>query len=206
MFGFINKYKFLIKICIIVAVVLTIVGLSISNSNLQESIKEYDNNFKALNLENDKLAETAIAYKFNIEQLEYINDSIIQDLNTARKELKIKDREIKQMQYIKTEISTRDSVFIKDTIFRDNFVRLDTVITDKWHTVAISLQPSKLVINAKYRSELNVFASSSKEIVGTPKKCFIGRWFQKKHNVIRVDVKDNNPYSEIKSKKFVIIE
>lgn len=206
MFGFINKYKFLIKICIIVVVVLTIVGLSISNSNLQESIKEYDNNFKALNLENDRLAETAIAYKFNIEQLEYINDSIIQDLNTARKELKIKDREIKQMQYIKTEISTRDSVFIKDTIFRDNFVRLDTVITDKWHTVTLSLQPSKLVIDAKYRSELNVFASSSKEIVGTPKKCFIGRWFQKKHNVIRVDVKDNNPYSEIKSKKFVIVE
>lgn len=206
MFGFINKYKFLIKICIIVAVVLIIVGLSISNSNLQESIKEYDNNFKALNLENDRLAEAAIAYKFNIEQLEYINDSIIQDLNTARKELKIKDREIKQMQYIKTEISTRDSVFINDTIFRDNFVRLDTIITDKWHTVALSLQPSKLVIDAKYRSELNVFASSSKEIVGTPKKCFIGRWFQKKHNVIRVDVKDNNPYSEIKSKKFVIIE
>lgn len=206
MFGFINKYKFLIKICIIVAVVLTIVGLSISNSNLQESIKEYDNNFKALNLENDRLAETAIAYKFNIEQLEYINDSIIQDLNTARKELKIKDREIKQMQYIKTEISTRDSVFIKDTIFRDNFVRLDTVITDKWHTVALSLQPSKLVIDAKYRSELNVFASSSKEIVGTPKKCFIGRLFQKKHRVIRVEAYDNNPNAIIKEKKFIIVE
>lgn len=201
-----KKYTVFIKLILIISFVGIFIGILINNSNLRSSIELYDNNFKALNLENDRLAETAIAYKFNIEQLEYINDSIIQDLNTARKELKIKDREIKQMQYIKTEISTRDSVFIKDTIFRNDFVRLDTVITDKWHTVAISLQPSKLVIDAKYRSELNVFASYSKEIVGTPKKCFIGRWFQKKQKVIRVDVKDNNPYSEIKSKKFVIIE
>lgn len=201
-----KKYTVFIKLILIISFVGIFIGILINNSNLKSSIELYDNNFKALNLENDRLAEAAIAYKFNIEQLEYINDSIIQDLNTARRELKIKDRELKQMQYIKTEISTRDSVFIKDTIFRDDFVRLDTVITDKWHTVALSLQPSKLVIDAKYRSELNVFASSSKEIVGTPKKCFIGRWFQKKHNVIRVDVKDNNPYSEIKSKKFVIIE
>jgi hypothetical protein len=201
-----KKYTVFIKLILIISFVGIFIGILINNSNLKSSIELYDNNFKALNLENDRLAEAAIAYKFNIEQLEYINDSIIQDLNTARRELKIKDRELKQMQYIKTEISTRDSVFIKDTIFRDDFVRLDTVITDKWHTVALSLQPSKLVIDAKYRSELNVFASSSKEIVGTPKKCFIGRWFQKKYNVIRVDVKDNNPYSEIKSKKFVIIE
>lgn len=195
-----------IGLYIIVALVVLVSILGFKINSLSDSVEVYDNNFKALNLEYSEIKKSAIAYKFDIEQLEYINDSIINELNTARKELKIKDREIKQMQYIKTEISTRDSVFIKDTIFRDDFVRLDTVITDKWHTVAISLQPSKLVINAKYRSELNVFASSSKEIVGTPKKCFIGRWFQKKHNVIRVDVKDNNPYSEIKSKKFVIIE
>ena len=195
-----------IGLYIIVALVVLVFILGFKINSLSDSVEVYDNNFKALNLEYSEIKKSAIAYKFDIEQLEYINDSIINELNTARKELKIKDREIKQMQYIKTEISTRDSVFIKDTIFRDDFVRLDTVITDKWHTVAISLQQSKLVIDAKYRSELNVFASSSKEIVGTPKKCFIGRWFQKKHNVIRVDVKDNNPYSEIKSKKFVIIE
>lgn len=195
-----------IGLYIIVALVVLVFILGFKINSLSDSVEVYDNNFKALNLEYSEIKKSAIAYKFDIEQLEYINDSIINELNTARKELKIKDREIKQMQYIKTEISTRDSVFIKDTIFRDDFVRLDTVITDKWHTIALSLQPSKLVINAKYRSELNVFASSSKEIVGTPKKCFIGRWFQKKHNVIRVDVKDNNPYSEIKSKKFVIIE
>lgn len=175
-------------------------------SNLNEEIKLYDNNFKALNLERDSLTNTAIAYKFNIEQLEYINDSIIEDLNNTRKQLKIKDKEIKQMQSIKTEISSRDSIFIKDTIFRDSFIKLDTVITDKWHTIAISLQPSKLIIDAKYKSELQVFAKSSKEIIGTPKKCWLGRAFQKKHKVIRVEVLDKNPDAIITEKKFIIVE
>jgi hypothetical protein len=50
-----------------------------------------------------------------------------------------------------------------------------------------------------------VFAYTEKEIIGTPKKCFIGRWFQRKHKVTKVDVKDNNPYATIKNKKFIII-
>lgn len=201
-----KKYIRIIKIVLVILVISVISILVINNRNLRESVSVYDNNFKALNLEKDSLSKAAIAYRFSVEQLEYINDSIIEDLNNTRKQLQIKDKEILQMQSIKSEIRTKDSVFIKDTIFRDNFIKLDTVITDKWHTVAISLQPSKLTIDAKYRSELQVFAKSSKEIMGTPKKCFIGRWFQKKHKVIRVDVIDKNPNATITEKKFIIIE
>jgi hypothetical protein len=201
-----RKWLTIIIVVIISFLVLTVTGLVVQNNKLQESISDYDNNFKALSLEKDKMYKEAIAYKFNIEQLEYINDSIIEDLNATRKQLKIKDQEILQMQSIKTETSTKDSISIKDTIFRDSFFRLDTVITDKWHTLAISLKPNQLNINATYISDLSVFAKSSKEIVGTPKKCFIGRWFQKKHNVVRVEVYDKCPYSVIKEKKFVIIE
>lgn len=201
-----KKYIRIIKVVLVILVVLVITFLSINNSKLKESVSIYDNNFKALNLEKDSLSKAAIAYRFSVEQLEYINDSIIEDLNNTRKQLQIKDKEILQMQSIKTEISTKDSIFIKDTIFRDTFVRIDTTLKDKWHTISVSLQPSKLTIDAKYRSELQVFAKSSKEIMGTPKKCFVGRWFQKKHKVIRVDVMDKNPNAIIKEKKFIIIE
>lgn len=201
-----KKYIRIIKVVLVILVISVISILVINNRNLRESNSIYDNNFKALNLERDSLSKAAIAYRFSIEQLEYINDSIIEDLNNTRKQLQIKDKEILQMQSIKTEIRTKDSIFIKDTIFRDNFIKLDTVIADKWHTVAISLQPSKLTIDAKYRSELQVFAKSSKEIMGTPKKCFVGRLFQKRHKVIRVDVMDKNPNAIITEKKFIIIE
>lgn len=202
----IKKYIRTIKLIFIIVFVFIISILTINNRKLRNSVSVYDNNFKALNLEKDSIDKAAIAYRFDIEQLEYINDSIIKDLNNTRKELQIKDNEILQMQSIKTEISTKDSIFIKDTIFRDNFIRIDTIVSDNWHTTKISLQPSKLTVETKYRSELQVFAKSSKEIIGTPKKCFIGRWFQKKHKVIRVDVMDKNPNAVITDKKFIIIE
>lgn len=198
-----------LKILAIVIIGLLVLGNVILIQNAIKSnniIRVYDNNFKALNLELDNSNKEALAYKFSAEQLEYINDSIIKDLNNTRKQLAIKDKELLQMQYIKSEIHTKDSIFLKDTIFRESFVGLDTTIKDKWHTIAISLQPSKLLIDATYTSELTAFAKSSKEILGTPKKCFLGRIFQKKYKVIRVEVQDRNPYSVIKEKKFVIIE
>ena len=201
-----KKYIRIIKVVLVILVISVISILVIKNKNLRESVSIYDNNFKALNLEKDSLSKAAIAYRFSVEQLEYINDSIIEDLNNTRKQLQIKDKEILQMQSIKTEIRTKDSILIKDTIFRDNFIRIDTTLKNKWHIIKISLQPSKLTIDAKYYSELQVFAKSSKEIMGTPKKCFIGRWFQKKHKVIRVDVVDKNPNAVVTEKKFIIIE
>ena len=197
------RWIIVIVIALLVITVLVLLGY---NKSLLNDISTYDNNFKALALDNQRLEDEAIAYKFSIEQLEYLNDSIINDLNETRRKLKIKDEELLQMQKIKTEIITKDSIYIKDTIFRDNFIKLDTTIKDQWHTIKISLQPSKLTIDAKYRSELQVFAKSSKEIMGTPKKCFVGRLFQKKYKVIRVEVKDKNPDAIITEKKFIIIE
>ena len=201
-----KKYIRIIGVSIVLLSILLNVILVLNNNKSKELIKDYDNNFKALNLERDSLSKASIAYRFDIEQLEYINDSVINDLNNTRKQLKIKDKEIKQMQSIKTEITSKDSIIIKDTIFRDSFIKLDTVISDKWHTIAISLQPSKLIIDAKYRSELQVFAKSSKEIIGTPKKCWLGRAFQRKNKVIRVEVLDKNPNAIITEKKFIIVE
>lgn len=201
-----RKWLTIIIVTIISVLILIVTYLFITNNNLRENIADYDNNFKALSLEKDKISKEVIAYRFNIEQLEYINDSIIENLNNARKQLKIKDKEILQMQSIKTEISTKDSVYIKDTIFRDSFIRIDTTIKDNWHSLAITLKQDKLVVKANYTSDLSVFAKSSREIIGTPKKCFIARWFQRKHDVVRVEVYDKNPYSVIKEKKFVIIE
>jgi hypothetical protein len=177
-----------------------------TNHKLKQSIIEYDNNFKALVLEKDSLKTSLVAYKLDLEQLEMLNDSIIEDLNNTRKELKIKDKQILQMQSIKTEINTRDSIFIKDTVFREN-LQLDTTICNDWYKIELELEyPSTIKLQSTYKSDLSVFAYSNKEILGTPKKCFIGRLFQKKYNIIRVEVVDANPFSEIKESKFVIIE
>ena len=202
-----TKYLTYIKWTLVLVVVASIIVMAGIIKRQDEELNKYDTNFKALNLENDKLSKEALAYKFSVEQLEYINDSIIKDLNNTRRELGIKDNQIKQLQSIKTETVIRDSVFFRDTIFRDNVVKLDTTLRNKWYNANIKLEyPNKLGLIMTYKSDLNVFAYSSKEILGTPKKCWLGRMFQKKHNVIRVAVQDKNPYCEIKEKKFVIVE
>lgn len=186
-----------------------IIALSISigqNNRYKDEISIYDNNFKALNLEIDSLKNKAVAYQFDIEQLEYINDSIVDRLNTTRKELGIKDKTIQQMHYLLTEGNIKDSVVFKDTIFRDNFIKIDTTIGDAWYNLNIKASsPNALSYNISYTSELEMFAYKDKTYVGIPKKCFIARWFQKKHNIIRVTVKDNNPYATIKDRKFIIL-
>ena len=199
-----------IWIAIATAILGLITALSVSistNNRYREDIELYDNNFKALNLKCDSLNNEAIAYKFEVEQLEYINDSIINKLNESRKELKIKDQTIQQMYYILTESSIKDTVTFKDTVFRDNFVKIDTTLGDAWYSLDIkALTPTTIKYDISYTSELEMFAYKSKEYVGIPKKCFISRWFQKKQNVIRVEVKDNNPYAVIKNKKFIILK
>lgn len=202
-----KKYTVFIKLILIISFVGIFIGILINNSNLKSSIELYDNNFKALNLENNSLKKDIIAYKFNAEQLEYINDSIITALNNTRKELGIKDRQLKQMQNIKTEVFIKDSVFLRDTIFNNPLFNLDTLLGNDWYKIKLHLEyPSKINIDVKYKSDLTAFAYTSKEIVGTPKKCWLGRMFQKKYKVIRVEVNDKNPYSIIKEKKFIIVE
>lgn len=202
-----NNFLGKITLILLLSLVITCIVLAMFNSNLKKDISVYDNNFKALNLELDKSKEDVIAYKFNTEQLEYLNDSIIIELNNTRKELNIKDNELKQLQKIKTETHIKDSILIRDTIFKKDFIQLDTVMSNEWYKTHIILEhPGKIKLDMFYKSDLSVIASSKKEIIGTPKKCWLGRVFQKKHKVIRVDVMDANPYSEIKENKFIIIE
>lgn len=201
-----KKYIWITIVAIILGLI-TALSISISTNNkYKKDINYYDTNFKALNLEKDSLKKEAIAYQFEIEQLEYLNDSIINVLNASRRELAIKDKDLKQMQYILSEGNFKDTVVFKDTMFRDKFVGIDTTLGNKWCNIILkSSSPTSLQYNITYTSELEVFAYTDKEIVGIPKKCFIGRWFQRKYKVTKVNVKDNNPYATIKSKKFVII-
>jgi hypothetical protein len=43
-------------------------------------------------------------------------------------------------------------------------------------------------------SEKAVVVSTKRETVDPPKKFFLCRWFQKKHTVVKVVVKENNPH------------
>lgn len=141
-----------------------------------------------------------------IDQLNQMNDSISKALISAKKEGKIKDNKIRQLQYYSERISKSDTIELKDTIFKEPNFLLDTNIGDEWINTNIHLEyPSKIAIKPLVKSELTAIIYSEKETIEEPRKFFLFRWFQKKHTVVKVDVTEKNPYIEGSDQRFINI-
>lgn len=168
--------------------------LEISTTNESVLLNQFD----SLNSYNKEL-------QLNIEQLKYSNNITLDKLNKVRKELNIKDKELQKLQYQLSISNKTDTVVYRDTIFKEG-IKLDTLIKDDWYSLNLDLEyPSTIIVNPKFKSEKYVVTSLKKEIKGTPKKCWLGRIFQKKHNVVRVEVVEKSPYIETKEQVFINI-
>ena len=176
------------------------------NQDLKEEISVSMSNQKAFIAENSSLKEENRVFKFTIEQLNYYNDSILQKMNNIRKELKIKDKNLKQLQYLLSVSTKKDTVLFTDTIFRDKSLALDTIIGDKWYNIRLGLKyPFYIYTEPTFTSEKYIIVNKKKETVNPPKKFFLFRWFQRKHWVMEVHIKEKNPYIKETNNKFVEI-
>lgn len=163
------------------------------------NVKSYDNLFNG-SKNND------IAFLLTIDQLKYSNDSIFQELNEVRRELKIKDSKLKSLQYISSNFTKSDIIILKDTVFKDERIDIDTLLSDEWYSINVGLRyPSSITVTPKFRSEKAVIVSAKKETVNPPKRFFLFRWFQKKHIVLHVNVIEKNPYIEDQDNRYVEI-
>ena len=202
----VKKY---IRIGIVILVSLLAIStytLYTNNKKLKEEISISMSNQKAFIAENSLLKEENRVFKFTIEQLNHYNDSILQKMNEVRKELKIKDRDLKQMQYLLSEAQKKDTIVFRDTLFREPTLKIDTLLGDRWYQMKLGLRyPSTIITEPKFVSEKYVIVSYKKETINPPKKCAIARWFQKKQKVIEVVVVEKNPYIENKQQRFIEI-
>lgn len=177
-----------------------------NNQKLKEKTVTLISNQKAFIAENSSLKEENRVFKFTIEQLNYYNDSILQKMNNVRKELKIKDSNLKQMQYLLSVSTKKDTVLFTDTVFRDKSLALDTIIGDKWYNIRLGLKyPNLIYTEPTFTSEKYIIVNKKKETVNPPKKFFLFRWFQRKHWVMEVHIKEKNPYIKEIDNKFVEI-
>ena len=162
------------------------------------NVKAYD---KLLSNSNEK----NVAYKLTVEQLSYANDSILKELNDTRKKLKVKDKNLKSVQYITSTLSRVDTITLKDTIFKEP-LKVDTIIGDKWYNAKITLSyPSTIIISPTFKSEKNIVVSTKKETVNPPKKFWLFRLFQKKHTIIKVNIIEKNPYVSNEKSRYIEI-
>lgn len=191
---------------IILALIAGISYLYTENLRLNHEYKIAAENIKAYDAELSGLTNDTKVYKLTIEQLNYFNDSITKKMNEVRKELNIKDSKLKQAQYELSFASRKDTILLKDTIFSSTFTPLDTIMGDKWFSNRIQLSyPNLISSSVSFKSEKFCFVQLRKETIKPPKKFFLARWFQKKHYVSIVTIKENNPYIEIKNSRFIQI-
>ena len=196
-------------------IILTIIILLLSMGSfilykaLDKYQKQYSisrSNERAFALENTSLKEDIRVFQFSVSQLSYLNDSLTTEMNKLRKELGIKDRNIKQMQYLSSQSQRRDTIIFIDTLFVDTELNRDTVIGDEWYQMELGLRyPNVVITNPAFISEKYLFMSSKKETIDPPKKFFLLRWFQRKHTVVEVNIIEKNPYIEEKENRFIEI-
>lgn len=176
----------------------------VKSLNIELSISK--SNEKAFIEENNELKDRNLAFKFTIDQINYLNDSLITKMNEVRKELKIKDKDLKQMQYLLSTAQKTDTIVFRDTLFRDRNLQIDTLLGDSWYNIKLGLRyPNLITTTPTFKSEKYIVTRSRKETIKPPKKCAIARWFQKKHKVVEVIIHEKNPYITNKETRFIEI-
>ena len=197
-----NKYL-IISIIILVSI---ISFLGYTNKKLSNQYAIAYENIKAYDAELSGLRGDTKVYKLTIEQLNYFNDSIIKKMKVVQKELGIKDKRLQQLQYEASHAQRADTIILKDTIFRDPQLKLDTIVGDKWFRTNLHLEfPSTIALKPEIELERYTFINGKRETVNPPKKFFLFRWFQKKHTVVEVNVREMNPYVKDKTQRFIQI-
>jgi hypothetical protein len=193
----------------ILFIILILVGaiayLSYQNKQLTTKYETSIENVKAYDAQLSGLEGDNRVLKLTVEQLNYFNDSIIKKMKVVQKELGIKDKRLQQLQYEASHAQRHDTITLTDTIFRNDF-SLDTIVGDKWFKTNLHLKfPSTIALSPEIELERYTFINGKRETVNPPKKFFLFRWFQKKHTVVEVNVREMNPYVKNKTQRFIQI-
>lgn len=196
--------KWLIITVIILLAIIGVMWQQVEHANEKWKIAEA--NVKAYSMSLSKEGENNTALRLTIDQLDYFKDSVLQELDNTRRELKIKDKNLKALQSVSSSFSKSDTIILKDTLFKEVSLNVDTVLGDEWYNVRLGLKyPSMIAVKPYFKSEKHIIVSSKKETINPPKKFFLFRWFQKKHRVLHIDVVEKNPYVENENSKYIEI-
>ena len=95
-----------VKIIVLCVIAALIVGLGLVTWQQSNKIKRLNdellvsvNNNKAYEAERDSLKDNAVQFQFTIDQLNHSKDSLVNKINDIRKQVKVKDKQISELQY-----------------------------------------------------------------------------------------------------------
>lgn len=194
--------KYIIQITILLSVIAAIVVGYKKYQDLTQQLSKAVENNKAYAHKND--STTVRAFNMTLNEVKAYGDSIDREMLKLAKQNGIKEKTITNTHYIREYFNTTDTIVVNDTIFRDKDLAMDTTISNEWYKVRVGLKfPDTIAVSPEFTSEKYIVVNTKRETIDPPKKFFLLRWFQKKHNVTEVTVFEKNPYIKVKEQKFI---
>lgn len=193
---------------LLIAITLSAVGyasfLRTENHRLRLEEERAYGNLRAEIAASDSLKNQSKLYRMTIDELEQRGDSISIALLKTKKELKVKDKDLKALAEFRSAFSTKDTLVLRDTIFAPG-VSVDTILGDEWYKLRLALRyPDTLRTDLSVLSKKHIVVHT-RRFIRKPSKIFFIRWFQKRSTEVIVDVKDLNPYISEEGSRFVEI-
>lgn len=196
----------IVAFCIIICLSSAIVLLLKNNKSISDKLNMATNNYQTYESLYSKTKESNKELLLTIDMLNYSQDSIVQEINKIRKEKKILDKEIKRLSQVISETQLKDTVSVRDTVFQKG-VKIDTTLKNPWYTIDLGLYyPDTIAVGVKIPSKQTIMVYNRKETIDPPKKCWLGRLFQKKHIVTNVQVIEENPYIKTTQSTFIEVK
>lgn len=178
-----RKYLFIAVLIEFLIILCMIVGMRHLNAKYETAV----NNNKAYEQGN-------LQFEMTMRQLGMQMDSISSECMRVKDSLKIKDRKVKEIVYVKSNVYKTDTIAFRDTIIAEGIIK-DTMLCDRWYSLDVHVSyPDTIAVTPRFVSEKVIIASTERQTINPPRKFFLFRWFQKKHTVTRVDIVENNPY------------
>lgn len=162
----------------------------VTNNTLfyQEQLSDKDKEIRTLNLTIDEFKNT--------------NDSIIQNIVNIQKELKIKDKELKQAQSQNQEINIDTTIVVGDKDFEkeikpNELTSLIIIKKDSILTAKISIQNTQTLFISNKREYKNQYKNWFRRLI---------HFDFKKRDVYKYQIHNSNPLIEVKETRLITID
>ena len=190
---------FLITASILIGLLAVVIS---NNKSLKKSLEYSKKNELAYIAENDSLKNKSIQFSYTISELNHSNDSLVKEMVSLKRDLKIKDKQLASLAYLQSMANIKDTVRLIDTVFVEG-TKIDTTVRNKWYTIGLHLEyPHMVGLNIKVPSEKYI-VSSYKKVLLNPSDCKVRNWFKKRSKIVEVEVVEKNPFIINKKQKFI---
>lgn len=197
--GLFKKYNRFVAVFIIA--ILTAISVlqykSIQTKNAE--IDRITNNYEYYSDQYNNTAEHAKVLQLTLDEFKASNDSLIQEIQTVQKKLKIKDKEVNTVQLTNTVVEHDTTVVVKDNDF-------DVVIKpNELTSIQITKQDTLLIHKIEIENAQTVFLINKKEY-----KRKYSNWFKrllhldfKKKTVYEYQIDNSNDLITVKDSRLI---